>query len=320
MFKVFSELKNSETLMRDAYCNTLMDMAKTDKRIVALDADLVSSSGMKPFFKAFPDRAIQCGIAEANMIGVAAGLSLTGKVPFCHSFGPFASRRVCDQIFISAAYARLNVRIVGSDPGVTAAMNGGTHMPFEDVALYRVIPGSTVLEPSDPTCLKSLLKQAVDQPGIKYIRVGRKSMARIYEDGSEMTIGVAPVLRDGTDVVIFAAGIMVHEALQAALSLEKQGISAAVVDCYSIKPLDTDTVTAMAIKTGAVVVAENANRHGGLYSAVLEVLAENCPVPAACVAVEDEFGEVGSQSYLQQRFGLTAAHIEEQVKAVIARK
>ena len=138
--------------------------------------------------------------------------------------------------------------------------------------------------------------------------------------GTEMPIGVAPVLRDGTDVTIFASGIMVHEALQAAASLEQQGISAAVVDCYSIKPLDTDTVTAMAIKTGAAVVAENANRHGGLYSAVLEVLAENCPVPAACVAVEDEFGEVGSQSYLQQRFGLTAAHIEEQAKAVIARK
>ena len=281
-------------LCKEVLGATIPEILESDPDVIYLDADLMSCIGTLKYGAAHKDRAIDCGIAEANMAGVA--------------------------IFLSGGYGKNDITVIGTDPGVTAAMNGGTHMPFEDVALYRVIPGSTVLEPSDPTCLKSLLKQAVDQPGIKYIRVGRKSMARIYEDGSEMPIGVAPVLRDGTDVTIFASGIMVHEALQAAASLEQQGISAAVVDCYSIKPLDTDTVTAMAIKTGAAVVAENANRHGGLYSAVLEVLAENCPVPAACVAVEDEFGEVGSQSYLQQRFGLTAAHIEEQAKAVIARK
>ena len=167
------------------------------------------------------------------MAGVAAGLAMAGFKPIIHSFGIFASRRCFDQVFLSGGYAKNDMTVLGTDPGVTAAMNGGTHMPFEDVALYRVIPGSTVLEPSDPTCLKSLLKQCVDLSGIKYIRVGRKSMARIYEDGSELPVGKAPVLRDGTDVVIFAAGIMVHEALQAALSLEKQGISAAVVDCYT---------------------------------------------------------------------------------------
>ncbi len=289
-------------LCKEVLGATIPEILESDPDVIYLDADLMSCIGTLKYGAAHKDRAIDCGIAEANMAGVAAGLAMAGL------------------IFLSGGYGKNDITVIGTDPGVTAAMNGGTHMPFEDVALYRVIPGSTVLEPSDPTCLKSLLKQAVDQPGIKYIRVGRKSMARIYEDGSEMPIGVAPVLRDGTDVTIFASGIMVHEALQAAASLEQQGISAAVVDCYSIKPLDTDTVTAMAIKTGAAVVAENANRHGGLYSAVLEVLAENCPVPAACVAVEDEFGEVGSQSYLQQRFGLTAAHIEEQAKAVIARK
>ena len=307
-------------LCKEVLGETIPEMLENDPDVIYLDADLMSCIGTLKYGQQHPDRAIDCGIAEANMAGVAAGLAMAGFKPIIHSFGIFASRRCFDQVFLSGGYAKNDMTVLGTDPGVTAALNGGTHMPFEDVALYRVIPNSIVLEPSDPTCLKSLLKQAVDQPGIKYIRVGRKSMARVYEDGSNLPIGVAPVLRDGTDVVIFAAGIMVHEALQAAASLEKQGISAAVVDCYSIKPLDTDTVTAMAIQTGAVVVAENANRHGGLYTAVLEALAENCPVPAACVAVEDEFGEVGSQSYLQQRFGLTAQHIEAEVKAVIARK
>ena len=251
---------------------------------------------------------------------MAAGLAVAGYRPIIHSFGPFASRRCFDQIFLSGGYAKNDITVVGTDPGVTAAMNGGTHMPFEDVALYNVIPGSTVIDVSDPTCLESVLKQCVYRPGIKYIRVGRKQMARIYEDGSELPIGKAVTLREGTDAVVFAAGIMLHEALQAAQSLEKQGVSVAVVDCFTIKPLDREAVIDWARKTGAVVVAENANRHGGLYTTVLEALAEECPVPAACVAIEDEFGEVGTQGYLQKRFGLTAAHIEEQVKTVIARK
>ena len=226
MFKVNAELKPAETLMRDAYCGTLMELAKDDPRIVVLDADLVSSSGMKPFFKAYPDRAIQCGIAEANMIGVAAGLSLTGKVPFCHSFGPFASRRVCDQIYISAAYAKLNVRIVGSDPGVTAAYNGGTHMPFEDMAVLRGIPEITLLEPCDPVCLADLTKQLADVYGVYYIRMARKGSTAVYAPGSTFEIGKGNVLRPGVDVTIIASGIMVAEALKAAESLAAEGVSA----------------------------------------------------------------------------------------------
>ena len=309
-----------ERLCKAVLGETIPAILESDPDAIYLDADLMSCIGTLKYAQQHPDRAIDCGIAEANMAGVAAGLAMAGYKPIIHSFGIFASRRCFDQIFLSGGYAKNDITVLGSDPGVTAAMNGGTHMPFEDVALYRVIPGSTVLEPSDPTCLISLLKQCVDRPGIKYLRVGRKNLARVYADGTECPIGKAPVLREGTDVVIFAAGIMVHEALQAALSLEKQGVSAAVVDCYTIKPIDRETVTNMAKKTGAVVVAENANRHGGLYSAVLEVLAEKCPVPAANVSVEYEFGEGGTQSYLQQRFRLTAAHIEAQAKAVIARK
>ena len=237
-----------------------------------------------------------------------------------HTFGPFASRRCYDQIFLSGGYAKNDITVIGTDPGVTATMNGGTHMPFEDVALYNVLPHSTIIDVSDPNCLISVLKQCVYRPGIKYIRVGRKKLAKIYEDGAELEIGKAVTLREGTDAVVFAAGIMLHEAMKAAASLEKQGISVAVVDCFTIKPIDADAVAEWAGKTGAVVVAENANRHGGLYDTILEVLGERCPVPAACVAVEDEFGEVGTQDYLQERFGLTAQHIEEQLKAVIARK
>ena len=306
--------------MRDAYVNTLIKLAKTKREIVVLDADLSTCIGMDRFAKEYPKRFINCGIQEANMMGVAAGCAAVGKVPFVHTFGTFASRRSFDQVFLSIAYAGLSVRIIGSDPGVTAAYNGGTHMPFEDGAMMRTVPGATVIDGSDPTCLASVLKQCVNRPGVKYIRVGRKQYARVYEDGTELPIGKAVTLREGTDVVIFAAGIMVHEAMKAAASLEAQGTSCAVVDCFTVKPVDADAVEAWAKKCGAVVVAENANRHGGLYGMILEVLAERCPVPAACVAVEDEFGEVGTQAYLQERFGLTAAHVEEQVKAVLQRK
>ena len=299
---------------------TIPALAAEDPDVIYLDADLMNCIGTAKWAAANPDRAINCGIAEANMIGVAAGLASAGFKPIVHTFGPFASRRCYDQIFLSGGYAKNDITVIGSDPGVTAALNGGTHMPFEDVALYRALPGSTVIDVTDPTMLISVLHQCKDLPGVKYIRVGRKSYARVYEDGSELPIGKAVTLREGTDLVIFACGIMVHEALQAAAALEKEGISAAVLDLFTIKPLDAEAVASWAEKTGAVVVAENHNRYGGLCSAVSEVLAERCPTPAAFVAVEDEFGEVGPQGYLQERFGLTAAHIEEAARSVLKRK
>ena len=306
-------------LCKDVLGATIAEIVDNDPNAIFLDADLMSCSGTLKWSKT-TDRAVDCGIAESNMAGVAAGLAVAGFKPIIHSFGPFASRRCYDQIFLSGGYAKNDITVVGTDPGVTATMNGGTHMPFEDVALYNALPGATVIDASDPTCLKSVLKQCQNRPGIKYIRVGRKQYAKIYEDGSDLPIGKAVTLREGTDAVVFAAGIMLHEAMKAAASLEAQGISVAVVDCFTIKPIDADAVEAWAKKTGAVVVAENANRHGGLYDTILEVLAERCPTPAAVVAVEDEFGEVGTQSYLMERFGLTAAHIEAQIKAVLARK
>ena len=295
-------------------------LAAEDPDVIYLDADLMNCIGTAKWGVANPDRAVNCGIAEANMIGVACGLAAAGFKPIVHTFGPFASRRCYDQAFLSGGYAKNDITIIGSDPGVTATLNGGTHMPFEDVALYRALPGATVIDITDPTMLISVLRQCKDRPGVKYIRVGRKSYARVYGDGTETPIGKAITLREGTDAVIFACGIMIHEAMQAALALEQEGISAAVVDMFSIKPLDADAVVEWAKKTGAVVVAENHNRFGGLYSAVSEVLAARCPTPVECVAVEDEFGEVGPQGYLQQRFGLTKEHVAEAVRTVIGRK
>ena len=299
---------------------TIPALAAEDPDLIYLDADLMNCIGTAKWAAANPDRAVNCGIAEANMIGVACGLAASGFKPIVHTFGPFASRRCFDQVFLSGGYAKNDITVIGTDPGVTATLNGGTHMPFEDVALYRSLPGSTIIDVTDPTMLISVLRQCKDRPGVKYIRVGRKQYARVYEDGSELPIGKAVTLREGTDLVIFAAGIMVHEALQAALALEKEGVSAAVVDMFTIKPIDRGAVITWARKTGAVVVAENHNRNGGLFSAVSELLAENCPTPAACVAVEDEFGEVGPQSYLQERFGLTAAHVAQAARDVLKRK
>ena len=295
-------------------------LVKEDPEIVYLDADLMSCIGTLKGTRDVADRAINCGIAESNMIGVACGLASAGFKPIVHTFGPFASRRCFDQVFLSAGYAKNDITIIGTDPGVMAAMNGGTHMPFEDMALYNTIPGATIIDVTDPTLLESAIRQCVNRKGVKYIRVGRKQYAKVYAEGSEVPIGKATVLREGGDAVVFASGIMVHEAMKAADILAAEGTQISVLDMFSVKPLDEETVVAYARKTGAVVVAENHNRHGGLYASVAQVLCEQCPVPAACVAVEDEFGEVGPQGYLQERFGLTADHVVAQVKAVLARK
>ncbi len=299
---------------------TIPALAAEDENVIYLDADLMNCIGTAKWAAENPDRAINCGIAEANMVGVACGLAASGFKPIIHTFGPFASRRVFDQVFLSAGYAKNSITVIGTDPGVTATLNGGTHMPFEDVALYRALPTATIIDVTDPAMLISVLRQCKDREGVKYIRVGRKNYARMYEDGSELPIGKGVELRDGTDAVIFACGIMVHEAMQAAAALEKEGISAAVVDMFTIKPLDVDCVLRWAEKTGAVVTAENHNRVGGLTSAVSEVLALKRPTPLEYVAVEDCFGEVGPQGYLQERFGLTAEHVAEAVRAVIKRK
>ena len=284
---------------------TIDALMKEDEKVVWLDADLRGCSGTAG---KQGDRYINCGIAEANMIGIAAGLSASGMKPYAHSFGPFASRRAYDQAFLAAGYAGNPVTIVGTDPGITAAFNGGTHMPFEDMALYRAMPEATVYDITDVPMLVDTLRKSKDMPVVKYIRVPRAASYQIYADGTSFTPGKGMVLREGKDVLIVASGIMVREALEAAKKLEAEGIEAAVIDPVTVKPLDVDLIRSWAEKTGAVVTCENHNRIGGLTSAVEDALI-GMPLKFGHVAVEDTFGEVGPQDYLRERFDLTDEHI-----------
>lgn len=294
---------------KDVLGETIQQLSTKDPNVIYLDADLMSCINTCEWAGKNPDRAVNCGVSEANMIGVACGLAATGYKPIVHTFGPFASRRVFDQLFLSAGYAKNDITVIGTDPGVTASFNGGTHMPFEDVALYRTIPTATIVDITDANMLISVLRQYIDMPGVKYLRVGRKNAAKVFADGAETPVGSAICLREGNDVCIIASGIMVHEAMQASILLEQDGIDAAVVNVFTIKPLDAETVKAYAKTCGNIVVAENHNRIGGLYSAVCDALAREGTAKIDVVAVNDEYGEVGPQDYLQKRFGLTAEHI-----------
>lgn len=319
-FQLEEKLSNDPVEMRSVFCDTLMELAGQNRDIMVLDADLMGAMGTKPFAKAFPEQTVDCGIQEANMMGVAAGLSAAGKIPFAHTFAPFATRRACDQIFVSGAYAKLNVKIVGSDPGITAALNGGTHMPFEDMGIMRGIPTMTVLEPVDTVMLQDLMRQIAGVYGMHYMRLVRKTTVRVFRDGATFDIGKAVPLREGTDVTIIASGFCVAEALKAAAALQEQGVSARVLNIFTWKPIDAQTIIAAAAQTGAVVTAENHNIINGLGSAVCEVLCQNQPAPLEMVGVHDEFGEVGPVDYLADRFGLTAPYIVEAAKKAIARK
>lgn len=320
MYQVKSVFEKEAREMRAVYCQTLQELARENDRICILDADLVGSSGVKPFFQEFPDRAVDCGIQENNMIGVAAGLSAAGMIPFAHSFGPFASRRCVDQIFISCAYAKANVRIVGSDPGVTAAYNGGTHMPFEDMGTLMSIPKITLVEPTDSVQLRWLLQTLEKEYGVYYIRLLRKNAVGVFEEDSQFQLGRFARLREGADAAVVCSGIMVGEALKAAALLEGEGVQIAVLNAFTWKPMDDETLAEYARSCGCVVTAENHNILGGLGSAVANSLSRSCPVPVEMVGVEDAFGEVGTEDFLRRRFDLTAEHIVRAVRAAMARK
>ena len=219
--------------MRDAFCASLLKLAEENEKIVLLDADLIGAMGTKPFRKQFPERTIDCGIQEANMIGMACGLAVQGKIPFAHTFAPFCTRRACDQIFISGAYNYANVKVIGSDPGITAAYNGGTHMPFEDMGIMRGIPNMIVVEPTDIVMLQDLLPKIAATEGMVYMRLVRKEVKKVYEQGSTFELGKAAVLSEGTDVTIIASGFCVTEALAAADALAAEGISAGVINMFT---------------------------------------------------------------------------------------
>ena len=319
-YKIDNRHATEKLAMRDVYAETMTELVKENPRIVYLEADLMNSIGMVNFAKEFPDNAINCGIQEANMIGTAAGMSAVGMIPFTHTFGCFATRRALDQIFLSGAYAKTNIRILGSDPGVTAAFNGATHMPLEDIGLLRGIPGITIIEPTDSTMLRDVVKQTAAMEGIFYIRLSRKNAIKVFADGSTFDIGKAVSIKKGTDVTLIASGICVDESMKAAEILQAQNVNAAVLNVFTVKPIDREAIMAAAKNTGAVVTVENHNIHNGLGSAVAEVLVETTPVPMARVGIQDEFGEVGSVEYLKERFGLTAENIAKNALNVISRK
>jgi len=305
--------------MRMAYVDTLMALAEKNKNIVVLEADLMSCTNTGIFKKTYPDRFINCGIAEANMIGIASGLSTLGKIPFAAGFGCFSSRRVFDQFFLSANYAKLNVKLTGTDPGVTAAFNGGTHMPFEELALMRVVPGLTVIEPSDPTSCAAFVRLMAEEYGCHYLRIPRKPVPYLYGENETFKFGQAKVLKEGKDVCFVALGsLMVNQSLKAAETLAASGISAGVLDILTLKPIDRDAILNQAGKVRAIVSAENAQIAGGLGGAVAEVLAENgCRCKFARIGIRDEFGEVGTQDYLVDRFGLDVGSLVKKAQDLL---
>jgi transketolase len=319
-YKVCTVPETEKPAMRDVYAATMMDMASKNDKIVVLDCDLMNSVGMVKFAKEFPERTVNCGIMEANMIGVASGMSAVSMIPYAHTFACFATRRCLDQIFVSGAFAKANIRIIGSDPGVTAAFNGATHMPFEDIGSLRDIPGVTIIEPTDSIMLADMVRQLAKMFGVFYIRLSRKNAVKIYEDGSTFEIGKAALIREGKDVTIIAAGICVAEAIKAAKMLDSQGIDAGILNMFTIKPVDREAIEKAAKETGAIVTAENHNIMNGLGSAVAEVLAETHPVPMERIGIHDHFGAVGSMDYLRDKFGLSAASIAEKAERAVRRK
>ena len=320
MIKTADKICPESVEMRRAFCESLIELAGEDENVIVMDGDLMGAMGTKPFADEYPDQTLDCGIQEANAVGVAAGMSAVGKIPFVHSFGPFISRRACDQVFMSGAYARLNVKLVGSDPGITAQINGGTHMPFEDMGIMRGIPQMTIVEPTDITMLRSVMRQMKENYGMFYMRLVRKTCMKIYEEGSEFEIGKAVVLRDGRDASVIASGYCVAQALKAAEELEREGVYIRVIDMLTWKPVDEETIVKAAKETGAIVTAENHNVINGLGSAVAETVVKHSPVPMEMIGVQDQFGEVGNLDYLARRFGLKAENIIEAVKKAIKRK
>ena len=320
--KLIGKHEKDSRACRDGLALTLNELMAEDKSIVYVDCDLCGCINTKQLLKNYPDRAFEAGIAEGNAAGVAAGLAATGKKVFFHSFGTFSSRRCYDQIYMSAAYAGLSVRVLGSDAGVTAAFNGGTHMPLEDAAMYLSIPTATVLDPCDYDQLASVTKGLVKVDGVSFTRFVRKDVIRVYGEGIEFEIGKGVTLHEsGEDkATIITSGIMVDESLKAYEALQGEGIPVRVIDMFTWKPLDEALVLKAARETGAIVTAENHNTCCGLGSVVANCLAKNCPTVQEFVGVQDEFGQVGPQDFLMDTYGLRAANIVEAVKKAISRK
>ena len=299
---------------RQAYSEAIVELGKENENIVVLDADLAGATKSASFKKAFPHRHFNAGIAEFNMTNMAAGLSLVGKIPFVSTFAVFGTGRNYDAIRNAICYPNLNVKFALTHAGLTVGEDGATHQMLEDIALMNGLPNMKVFVPADAVEAKQAIKVASQIDGPVYVRLGRANTEVIFDENHKFESGKITVVKDGTDVAIFACGIMVVRALRAAEELEKSGISAAVLNVCSIKPLDEDTVVAYAKKTGAVITCEEHSKFGGLTSIIASTLSTKCPTIMDYVAVEDSFGESGTPDLLLEKYGLTVEAIVEKAK------
>jgi transketolase len=305
---------------RAAYGNALCEFGNNPK-IIALDADLSSCTMSEVFAKKYPERFFNVGIAEANMIGMAAGFAASGKIVFCHSFAMFTAGRAYDQIRNSVAYPHLNVKIIGSHAGLTVGEDGATHQCIEDLSLMRTIPGMVVLAPCDGNETREAVKAISAYEGPCFMRTGRTALETVTDTipGYTFTLGKGSLLREGKDVTIIATGLMVQESLRTAELLEKEGIHARIIDMHTVKPIDRDIVVKAAKETGAIVTAEEHTIIGGLGAAVCEVICGECPVPVVRLGVNDEFGRSGKADELLRRYGLSPENLAEKAKLAIRR-
>lgn len=306
-------LEKNTLEMRAVYASTMAELIQENPLIIDLEADLMSSMSMDKVQKLYPKNVINCGIMETHSIGLAAGMSIAGHIPFFHTFTAFASRRCLDQLFMSVDYQQNNVKVIASDAGITSAHNGGTHMSFEDMGIVRGLASAVVMEMTDAAMMKSIVRQLASLKGFYWVRTIRKQATKIYSDDEEFIIGKAKVLQQGKDVTLIANGIMVAEALRAAdILAEQHQISADVIDMFTLKPIDTETIVKFAQQTGKVVTCENHSIENGLGSAVAEVLVEHCPVPMRRVGIKQRYGQVGTVDFLQKEYQLTAEDIVKQ--------
>ncbi len=305
---------------REAYGAALAEFGAKYENLVVFDADLAEATKTIKFKKVFPERFFDCGIAEGNMVSVAAGLATTGKIPFVSSFAMFSAGRAFEQIRNSVAYPHLNVKIGATHAGISVGEDGATHQCLEDIALMRSIPGMTIINPADATEARLAVEAAINFDGPVYLRFGRLAIPVIFDESYKFEIGKGVKLTDGNDVTIVATGLMVHEALTAAELLKNEGISARVINIATIKPLDKEIILAAAKETGAIVTAEEHNIIGGLGSAVCELLAEELPTPVVRVGTSDVFGRSGKVPPLMEMYGLTASNLVAKAKEAIEKK
>lgn len=320
MGKVKLAVSKEPIINKNVLLTSMMDLMEKNENVVQLDADLAGAAGLYPLYEKYPGRTKNCGVMEANMLGVACGMSVMGKIPFAHTFAAFITRRDLDQVFMSGAYNKANVKMIGTDPGIMAEKNGGTHMPFEDIGIMRTIPDMTVIDCADAVMLRKLIPMIAEIYGMVYLRLSRGANTPVYADETEFEIGKGLVLAEGEDVTIIACGIEVPYALEAAEKLKEKNISARVVDMFTIKPVDRELVIECAEKTTAIVTCENGNYINGLGSAVAEILSENGIGLLERVGVKDMFGEVGAKDYLAHRFEIDCDAIVAAAERVVRRK